>query len=151
MADRLLHDCPLPDSRHTRAGGVTTAYHWAAQERAVLGTLAFGADAEGLPGYVHGGALAAIADEAMGLACWCEGHCAPGAQVNVRFLRPVHAGDRGHVTARVVGIDGRKLQCEAELRVGDAVVAAATGLFVAVPLADATAFASWPGLARFTV
>ena len=149
MPKRLPDDCPLPGSRHTRAGGVSTRYTWRALERAVCGELDFGADAEGLPGYVHGGALSAIADEAMGLACWCEGHCAPGAQVDVTFLQPVRAGDHGQVRASLVESHGRKLHCQAEIRVADRLVARATGLFIATPLRDPALFAQWPGIDRF--
>jgi uncharacterized protein (TIGR00369 family) len=149
MADRLEIDAALPGTRHTQAGGVQTRYTWQADARAVHGELLFQPEAQGLPGYVHGGALSAIADEAMGMACWCEGHCAPGAQVNVTFLQPVRAGDRGHVRAWVVSVAARKLQCEAEIRVADVVVARATGLFISVPLREPALFASWPGLERF--
>ena len=155
MATRLDVDSPLPGTRHTASGGVTAVYTWRASSDAtgqgvVHGDLAFGPDAEGLPGYVHGGALSAVCDEAMGMATWCEGHCAPGARVEVDFLRPVRAGDRAILTARVDRIDGRKLACSAEVRVGDVVVVRATGVFVSVPFRDPTPFAGWPGLERFT-
>jgi uncharacterized protein (TIGR00369 family) len=149
MATPLLHDTPLPGTRHTRAGGVEAHYTWCAAERVVLGELHFGEDAEGLPGYVHGGALAAVADEAMGSACWAEGHCAPGAQVDVTFLRPVRAGDRGLVRASVAAVAGRKLQCQAEIRAGDVLVARAVGTFISVPMTEPALFAHWPGLERF--
>ena len=149
MPEQLSQDTPLPGSRHTQSGGVQTQYVWHAAERVVHGDLQFTAVAEGLPGYVHGGALSAVADEAMGLACWSEGHCAPGAQVNVTFLRPVRAGDHGQVLASLVETLGRKLHCQAEIRVADRVVARATGIFVSVPLQDPAPFAGWPGLARF--
>ena len=149
MADRLENDVDLPGTRHTQAGGVQTRYAWQAGAREVHGELLFQTEAQGLPGYVHGGALSAIADEAMGMACWCEGHCAPGAQVSVNFLQPVRAGDRGQVRASVVAVAARKLQCQAEIRVGDVVVARATGLFVSVPMREPDLFAGWPGLERF--
>lgn len=149
MADRLEVDADLPGTRHTQAGGVQTRYVWRARTREVHGELAFGAQAQGLPGYVHGGALSAILDEAMGMACWCEGHCAPGAQVNVAFLHAVQAGDHGEVRASVAEIVGRKLHCQAEISVRDVVVARATGVFVSVTLQDPTLFDGWPGLERF--
>lgn len=149
MAERLLEDCPLPGSRHTRAGGVQALYAWHAQVRAVHGQLQFDPDAEGLPGYVHGGALAAVLDEAMGMACWCEGQCAPGARIELEFQRPVRAGDRAEVHARVLRTDGRKLHCEATIQIGEKVMARAQGLFVAVPLQHPELFHDWPGLERF--
>ncbi len=149
MPTPLTQDCDLPGTRHTQAGGVETAYRWHAAERVVRGELRFGEAAEGLPGYVHGGALSAIADEAMGSACWSEGHCAPGAQVDVAFLRPVRAGDRGQVRAWLVATEGRKLRCQAEIRVGDDLVVRATGIFVSVPMTEPARFAAWPGLDRF--
>lgn len=150
MPARLPYDCPMPETRHTRAGGVLAHYVWRAAVREIQGALTFGPEAEGLPGYVHGGALSAIADESMGLVCWSEGHCAPGAQVNVTFLHPVRVGDRGQVRASLVAAHERKLSCQAEIRVRDVLVARATGVFVSVPLRDPTPFAQWPGVDRFT-
>ena len=149
MVEKLDSDAELPGTRHTQAGGVQTRYAWRAGAREVHGTLVFGEAAEGLPGYVHGGALSAIADEAMGMACWCEGHCAPGAQVSVAFLQAVRAGDHAEVRASVVTIAERKLHCHAEIRVADVVVARATGLFISVRMRDPALFAGWPGLERF--
>ncbi len=149
MPERLLNDCALPGTHHTRAGGVEACYVWHAQARTVHGQLTFRPDAEGLPGYVHGGALSAVADEAMGLACWCEGFCAPGAQVNTTFLHPVRVGDRGVIQATLGEVQGRKLLCQAEILVGDVLVARTTGVFVSIPLDDPAPFAEWPGVTRF--
>lgn len=155
MATRLDSDASLPGSRHTASGGVAATYTWISSgpgpvgQGHVHGELVFGADAEGLPGYVHGGALSAVCDEAMGMACWCEGHCAPGARVEVDFLRPVRAGDTAILTARVDRLDGRKLVCSAQVQVGEHVVVRAVGVFVSIPLRDPTPFAGWPGVARF--
>lgn len=149
MSNRLLHDVDLDGSRHTRAGGVTASYRWLAAAREVRGLLHFGADAEGLPGHVHGGALSAAVDEAMGMACWCEGYCAPGVRVAAEFLLPLRPGATALLTARLLRAEGRKLHCSAEIWHAENAAVRATGLFVAVPLVDPAPFAGWPGLERF--
>jgi len=58
----------------------------------------------GYPGFMHGGVIFSVLDEAMGWAVYylCSGILAITAKAGVRFLRPVPTGEDLRVTAEVV-------------------------------------------------
>lgn len=80
----------------------------------------FGPKSEGPPGHAHGGAVAAVLDEAMGLAVWLAHRPAVAAHIEVDFRNPLPLGTtarletapgeaddrKSAVTARLVGPDG---------------------------------------------
>src|SRR5687767_9779706 len=59
---------------------------------ALVGTAWFGDAVEGPPGHAHGGSIAALMDEAMGLAAWVAGHTVVAGKISVEFLRMVPLG-----------------------------------------------------------
>lgn len=143
-------DCAL-DACATRLAATAQLqpqYQWLACEQTVHGQVVFGAEHQGLPGFVHGGALSLLCDEAMGQACFLSGWIAPGAQVDVQFRAPARPGP-AQLQARVVGRSGRRLFAEASVTQNGKTLVTARGLFVSVPPKDLTPFASWPGVARF--
>src|SRR4051812_26745072 len=90
------------------AGLIEIQLTWHGAEQAAQAALRFGEDCQGLPGFIHGGALAALADEIMGVACWMGGYIAPGARITSDFLRPVRPGDRCTLRTRIERVEGRK-------------------------------------------
>lgn len=148
-AGALLADAPLGASRHLRHSDVRLDWQWQAAERRVDGVLQFGPAAEGLPGHVHGGLLAALCDEAMGWACWCEGHVAPGAQIHSQFLAPAPSGAPLQVSAELVGRDSRSLYLRATIAAGGKPVLQAKGVYVSIRPKDLAPFADWPGRDRW--
>ena len=53
---------------------------------AIYAKAGFGATTMGPPGHVHGGAMAATLDEAMGAVCWMNGHKVVAATITINFL-----------------------------------------------------------------
>ncbi|MEM1043175.1 MAG: PaaI family thioesterase [Bacteroidota bacterium] len=93
----------------------------------------FGAAAEGPPGHAHGGALAALLDEVMGMAVLATGRVVVGARIEVDFRALVPLGAVVTVEATVGEADGVKTPVEATLRLGGGQTACeASGLFVEV-------------------
>lgn len=92
----------------------------------------FGPGAEGPPGHAHGGALAALLDEAMGMAALASGRIVVAARIEVDFRALVPL--RQVVTAEVAVGEavGVKVPVRAVLRRGDRVACESTGLFVEV-------------------
>lgn len=91
----------------------------------------FGPGAEGPPGHVHGGALAALLDEAMGMAALATGRIVVAARIEVDFRTLVPLG--AVVTVELVAAAGErtKVPVRATLRLTDGRTATeATGLFV---------------------
>lgn len=149
MTSVLEQDCDLPGSRFTTGERIRARYRWQASERRVVGELWFSAQAEGLPGFVHGGALSACADEAMGMAAWCMGFCAPGARISYDFRGPLLPPAQGQLTAWLERAEGRKLWCRARIGAGERTLVEAEGLYIAVTPKDLAPFAGWPGVTRF--
>ena len=93
----------------------------------------FGPGCEGPPGHAHGGALAALLDEAMGMAALATGRVVVAGRIEVDFRAMVPLG--AVVTAEVA-LDppvGKKTAVRAVLRGRDGATACeATGLFVEI-------------------
>mgnify|MGYP001570863410 CR=1 FL=1 len=91
----------------------------------------FGRETQGPPGHVHGGAMAAVLDEAMGGACWMNGHRAVAAKISVSFIAMLKLHSETTVEARVERTDGRKIYVRAKMCDARATpIAEADGLFI---------------------
>jgi uncharacterized protein (TIGR00369 family) len=103
------------------------------EDKSIFGEIMLSDKQQGPPGHVHGGALAAMLDEAMGSAVWMAGHMAMAANLNVNYRRPTPLGVLLKVTAVVERTEGRKVFTRGEIRLPDDVIAVeATGIFVGV-------------------
>jgi predicted cupin superfamily sugar epimerase/acyl-coenzyme A thioesterase PaaI-like protein len=140
-------DLPQPPTPLAQTAKLWPHYRWDAARQTVHGAWQFLPDHEGLPGYVHGGALSLLCDEAMGHACWLMGWVAPGAQQDVQFLAPARPGP-ARLEARVLQRTGRRLHCTAEVWQGETLLARARGIYISVPATDLRAFAGWVGVDR---
>jgi acyl-coenzyme A thioesterase PaaI-like protein len=69
----------------------------------------FGPHTEGPPESVHGGAIAAVLDEAMGAVCWMNGHPVVGARITINYRHLTPLGFAGHVESWIERIEGRKI------------------------------------------
>ena len=88
---------------------------------------------EGPPGYLHGGIIATLLDEAMSKANRAHGVTAMTRQMQVEYLRPVPSGSPIRIEGHVTRSDGRKHWTEAQIRNAEGrVLASATGLFIAI-------------------
>ncbi len=86
---------------------------------------------EGPPGYVHGGVIATILDEAMSKSVRTLGITAMTRRMEVDYLRPVHSGAPIRIEARILRSEGRKHWSEAKiLSEHGSTLAEATGLFI---------------------
>lgn len=88
---------------------------------------------EGPPGYVHGGIIATILDEAMGKVNRQKGIVALTRRMAVDYLAPVPLGVELRAVGWVVKQEGRKHFHAGEIRTPEgAVLARAEGLFVEI-------------------
>lgn len=94
----------------------------------------FGPGAEGPPGYAHGGALAALLDEAMGMAVLATGRVAVAARIEVDFRSLVPLNEEVTVELAVGDVVGTKVPVRGVLRRDgeDRAACEATGLFVEI-------------------
>lgn len=88
---------------------------------------------EGPPGYVHGGMIATLLDEAMSKAVRASGHVAMTRHMEVDYRRPVPSGSNIHIAGRVVRSEGRKHWVESSIQnESGTTLAAGKGLFIEV-------------------
>ena len=91
----------------------------------------FGAKTMGPPGHVHGGAMAATLDEAMGAVCWMNGHKVVAATITINFLAMLPIETETIVEARIERIEGRKVQLRSSIKnPSGLIVAEGSGLFI---------------------
>ena len=88
---------------------------------------------EGPAGYLHGGIIATLLDEAMSKSVRARGLTAMTRQMEVEYLRPVHSGAPIRLEGRLVRSEGRKHWSEARiLNPRGHFLAEGKGLFVEV-------------------
>ncbi len=104
-----------------------------AGHREIRATVRFGAYYEGPPGLVHGGHVAAVLDESLGIANYVADMGALTGTLTVRYRKPTPLNTDLRLEARWVGVEGRKIHSWAGLFLGDELLAEADGLFISIP------------------
>jgi acyl-coenzyme A thioesterase PaaI-like protein len=79
----------------------------------------FGPETGGPPGHAHGGALAAVMDEGLGLAAWAAGYGIVVANLNLNFRNMLPLETVVTLESRVVSAKGRKVMVHGRLFSGD--------------------------------
>lgn len=95
----------------------------------------FGPLCQGPPGYAHGGAVAAVLDEVMGLACWSRGHSVVAGRLSIAYRRPVPLSTWLVAEGEIDSVRGRKVTTRGRIALADGTVLSdGEGLFVEVGL-----------------
>ena len=117
---------PLP--RGTR---IHVRYFRKPQDNFIAGRAWFGPGTEGPPGHAHGGSMASLLDEAMGLATFYLGKPALARNIDVSFDKPLPIETTVRFEAWIEKTEGRKVFAQSQLFRSDGEVACrATGLFL---------------------
>jgi uncharacterized protein (TIGR00369 family) len=88
---------------------------------------------EGHPGYLHGGIIATLLDEAMSKAVRVQGRPSMTRKMEVEYLRPVPSSAPLRIEGRVVRSEGRKHWAEAVIAdAEETVLAHSKGLFIEI-------------------
>ena len=101
-------------------------------ERTVRGSVRFGGAYEGPPGSLHGGFVAAVHDEILGLANSLNGSPAMTGTLTVVYRKPTPLYTDLRLDATFDGADGRKQYCSSRLYAGDMLCNEAEGIFVTI-------------------
>ncbi len=89
---------------------------------------------QGPPGHAHGGASAAILDEAMGFAIWAAGHKVAAVNLEINYHKPLPLMQPLTLEARITQINERKIFSTSEIKLADSTVAVSgRGIYVAAP------------------
>ncbi len=101
--------------------------------RRIVGRFRLGAEYQGGPGFIHGGIIATVLDEAMGKVCRFRDVRAMTAELTVEYLRPVGVDEEIHVEAFEDRRNGRQLFHQGEIRnAAGELLARGRGRFVVV-------------------
>ncbi len=98
----------------------------------VTGHATLGAAYEGPPGCVHGGIIAGIFDELLGVANIAAGVGAMTGTLTVVYRSPTPLYTGLTLEAHTTSIDGRKVRTAGTLHAGDRLCAEADGIFILV-------------------
>jgi uncharacterized protein (TIGR00369 family) len=123
-----------------------------AEDAAVICLVTVPASFEGPPGYVHGGIIATLLDEAMSKSVRAQGRTALTRQMEIGYLRPVHSGTPIRVEGRLLRSEGRKYWTQARILSSKGhLLAEGKGLFIEIrsghiPGASSSASANRPAI-----
>ncbi|BCA78427.1 PaaI family thioesterase [Desulfuromonas sp. AOP6] len=92
----------------------------------------FGPETEGPPGHSHGGAMAAVFDEVLGLAAWTAGYSVVVGNLNVSFRNMLPLEQVVTVESDIVSVQGRKVKVRGRLCRDGTVYAEAEALCITV-------------------
>ena len=93
----------------------------------------FGPETGGPPGHAHGGAIAAVLDEVLGLAAWVAGYRVVVGNLNVSFRNLLPLEHVVTVESRVVSAQGRKIMVHGRVCSGETVYAEGECLCITIP------------------
>ncbi len=93
----------------------------------------FGPETEGPPGHAHGGAMAAVLDEVLGLAAWTAGYSVVVGNLNVSFRNLLPLEQVVTVESEVVSAEGRKILVRGRICRGETIFAEAECLCITIP------------------
>ena len=79
------------------------------QDQNLVARVWFGPVTEGPPDHAHGGSIAAVLDEVLGLAAWAAGHKVVVGNLNVNFRQLLPIQTVVQVTTKIVSVQGRKV------------------------------------------
>ena len=89
---------------------------------------------QGPPGYAHGGASAAILDEAMGAAVWRSGLNVAVVNLEINYKHPLPLGQPLKLEARFTEQKERKIFASGEIRLPNGIIAVSgTGIYIEAP------------------
>ena len=99
----------------------------------IVGRFQLGEEYQGGSGYLHGGIIALLLDEAMGKAARFHSEHAVTAELRVEYKRPIPTGSEIVVEGFVTRRDGRQLYHEGEIRsAAGTLLARGEGRFVVI-------------------
>lgn len=93
----------------------------------------FGPETEGPPGHAHGGSVAAVLDEVLGLTAWAAGYPIVVGNLNVSFKNLLPLQKVITVEGKVISAEGRKVLVHGKVFCGKHVYAEGECLCITIP------------------
>lgn len=94
----------------------------------------FGPSTEGPSGFVHGGSMAAVLDEAMGISAWIRGYTVVAARITVAYRKMLPLCTVTTIEAKVTSTKGRKVTTTGKIyNETGTIITESEGLFINIP------------------
>ena len=93
----------------------------------------FGPETEGPPGNAHGGSVAAVLDEVLGLSAWAAGYPIVVGNLNVSFRNLLPLQKVVTVESKIISAEGRKVMVHGRIFCGKTTYAAGECLCITIP------------------
>jgi len=103
------------------------------EEQQLQARIWFGPETEGPPGHAHGGSMAAVLDEVLGLAAWAAGYSVVVGNLNVGFRNLLPLQKVVTIESRVVSAEGRKVMVHGRIYCKKKVYAEGECLCITIP------------------
>jgi hypothetical protein len=101
----------------------------------IRGSATFGWAYQGPPGHLHGGFVAAVFDETLGLTQSLSGQPGMTGTLTVRYRAPTPLYTELRLEGWVERVEGRKIFTQARMYAGNTLTAEAEGIFISVNVA----------------
>jgi hypothetical protein len=98
----------------------------------IRGSVTFGWAYQGPPGHLHGGFVAAVFDETLGLTQSLTGKPGMTGTLTVRYRNPTPLYTELRLEGRVERVEGRKIFTTARMYAGETLTAEAEGIFISM-------------------
>lgn len=117
-----------------RANPLAPPMELSVEDDMVVGRVRFGIAYEGPPGCVHGGLIAAVFDELLGLTQSLSGRAGMTGTLTVKYRKPTPLHTDLRLEGRIESVEGRKVLTSGRMLAGDdrTLTAEASGLFVSI-------------------
>jgi hypothetical protein len=89
-----------------------TYYGWS---RNIKGLAHFGNTCEGQPGFVHGGATAALVDEVLGFTCFSNKFLASTSNLNINYYKPIVLNKLIYINSQIYNVNNNDIYLKVAL------------------------------------
>jgi len=115
-------------------GGRFRVRYYRNTAEALVARVWFGPETEGPPGHAHGGSIAAVLDEVLGLSAWAAGYAIVVGKLNIHFQKLLPLRTVVQVDSSIVSAEGRKIMVHGSIHgPGGVVYAEADCLCITIP------------------
>lgn len=122
--------CFVCGNENPRGIGLT----WFLEDGVLTSEFTLNESQQGPPKYAHGGASAAILDEAMGLVVWAAGYKVVAVNLEINYHKPLPLNQKMFLEARISQVDERKIFSVGEIRTAESTLTVSgRGIYVPAP------------------
>ena len=104
------------------------------EDHSIFAQVSLNLSQQGPPGFAHGGASAALLDEAMGSAVWSSGYQVVSVNLQVNYKKPLPLETIIQVSAKIESIEGRVINAISMISLEDGTtLVTGHGIYVEAP------------------